>query len=373
MVPRVGPSLWSIISEKVAADGTIPFSVYQNLALYHPQSGFYAEQGAAGRAGDFITSPEVGVLFGQVLAQALSRWWKQMGRPDPFYVIEGGAGTGTLAASILEADPPFLRSLRYITVERSGLLRGEQTGRLPLVPYAELMEARARSGPLAAALDEMPTGRFTGVILANELLDNLPVDLYERRGREWHEVRIGFSKEGGLDSVLVPVEDRSFEHNLHTLAPNSVSGSRIAVQTEAVEWVRNALDLLDRGRLVVFDYMRTTRWMTRHDWEDWLRTYRAHRPGTSPFEAPGSQDITCEVAVDQLAAVRQPDRDRTQEDFLEAHGLGSLVADARDVWHARAEIGDLGAAKARGRVQEGRALTDPNGLGRYRVLEWDVK
>jgi SAM-dependent MidA family methyltransferase len=103
-----------------------------------------------------------------------------------------------------------------------------------------------------------------------------------------------------------------------------------------------------------------------------VRTYRAHGRGGHPLEHLGEQDVTCEVAVDQLAHVRARSADRSQADFLRAHGLDALVADARGAWLARAHIGDLEALKHRSRIAEAQALTDPSGLGGFRVLEWEV-
>jgi len=314
---------------------------------------------------------------------ALDKWWRQLGRPDPFYVIEGGAGTGTLAAEIIEAAPRCAQAMRYVAVERSAALRGEQAGRLLIQPPEVVLsveQSRARPGaprsePLVATMPDLPDGRFVGVVLANELLDNLAVDLFERRGRQWFEVRVGTSREGGLEEVLVPLDEvdgGAREQLLEQLVPAAPDGARVPIQSAACEWLRRSIDMLELGRVVVFDYVRTTRWMSRHGWEDWMRTYRGHRPGGAPLDSPGTQDITCEVAVDQLALVRALDCDRSQAEFLESHGLLDLMADAREIWHSRAAIGDLGAARARGRVQEGRALTDPQGLGRFRVLEWEV-
>ncbi len=82
--------------------------------------------------------------------------------------------------------------------------------------------------------------------------------------------------------------------------------------------------------------------------------------------------MTCEVAVDQLARVRPPDADRSQAEWLGAHGVEELVAAARAMWHERAALGDLAALAARSRVGEAEALRDPAGLGAFRVLEWVV-
>ena len=141
------------------------------------------------------------------------------------------------------------------------------------------------------------------------------------------------------------------------------------VQSEAAAWVRDALALVERGRVVAIDYTDTTASMAGRPWTDWVRTYRAHGRGGSPLDDPGRQDITCEVAVDQLPA---PTSARTQAEFLRAHGVDRLVDAARAAWQERAAIGDLEALKSRSRVSEAAALTDPAGLGGFTVLEWVV-
>jgi SAM-dependent MidA family methyltransferase len=306
------------------------------MALYEPGLGFYEAGGAAGRQGDFLTSPEVGPLFGAVLARALDTWWHELGEPSPFTVVEAGAGRGTLARAVLAAAPDCRVAMRYVAVERSGVLRAQQP---------EGVE------PAAA----MPAEPFVGVVLANELLDNLPFGLLERRVDGWAEVRVTED----LREVLVAVlED-----------PGVVAGvgARIPVQRTARDWVTWALGLLKRGRLIVVDYADTTQSMANRPWTEWVRTYRGHGRGTSPLTDLGAQDITCEVAVDQLPP---PASNRSQADFLRAHGIDELAREAREAWQARAHIGDLRALKSRSRVGEAAALTDPAGLGGFRVLEW---
>jgi len=310
------------------------------MALYHPELGFYETGGAAGRGGDFLTSPEVGPLFGAVLARALDSWWRDLGEPSSFTVVEAGAGRGTLATSILAAAPACRPALRYVAVERSGALR------------AELPEGVE---PAAA----MPDEPFVGVVLANELLDNLPFGLLERQPEGWAEVRV--TEE--LVETLVPVDD-PIEGRL---APGAPVGNRIPTQRAAGACVDRALALVRSGRVVVIDYADTTPSMAVRPWTEWARTYRGHGRGGSPLADLGTQDITCEVAVDQLPV---PTSDRSQAEFLEAHGIDDLAREARHAWEQRAHVGDLQALVARSRAHEAAALTDTTGLGAFRVLEW---
>ncbi len=147
------------IRGEIEGSGPIPFERFMELALYGAD-GFYtrADGGSAGRRGDFITSPEVGPLFGAVIARYLDAEWERIGRPDPFTVVDLGAGPGTLARSVLAAAPACRDALRYVAVEVSGPQRER---------HPEGVESRA----------ELPEAPIHGVVIANELLDNLPFRL----------------------------------------------------------------------------------------------------------------------------------------------------------------------------------------------------
>jgi len=101
-----GQPIRARLHERIRREGPITFAAYMEAALYHEPDGFFARGGGAGRAGaDFVTSPEVGSLFGALVARALDRSWLDLGAPDPFVVVEAGAGRGRLAADVLRAEP----------------------------------------------------------------------------------------------------------------------------------------------------------------------------------------------------------------------------------------------------------------------------
>lgn len=376
-------SVTDLVTELIHRHGPIRFDQLVELALYDPEHGFYGRGGGAGRSRDFLTSPEVGPLFGAVLARALDTWWDEAGQPDPWIVAEAGAGPGTLARAVLAAGPRCAPALRYVLVERSAALRERHRDHLALQEPAQVLgPARADlsddderagvpgTGPLVTSLAELPALRFRGVILANELLDNLAFRLLERGADGWLEVRVGLGEGAGeLVEVLVPA-DEAGAHQAERAAPAAPVGGRLPLQHEAAGWVRTALERLDRGRLVVLDYASTSADMATRPPEDWLRTYRGHQRGGAPLLDLGAKDITCEVAVDQLAAVAVPVADRSQADALRAWGIDELVAEGQRIWTERAHLGDLEAVRARSRITEAEALTDPGGLGAFRVLEW---
>src|SRR5205823_6339576 len=255
----------------------------------------------SGRRGDFLTSPEDGPLFGAVLGRALDAWWDDLDRPDPFVVVEAAAGAGTLARSVLAAAPTCRPALRYVLVERSASQRALHAEGLPLAPPEQAFAGSTASeaegderpvapglGTLVVSIGELPAIRFTGVVVANELLDNLPFGLLAYDDG-WREARIGLDRDGAFCEVLVPAA--SLPAGLPAVA---ALGARAPVQRAAAEWLGAALDRLERGRAVVFDYTSDTAAMVRRPWRDWLRTYRGHERGEHPLRRPGTQDITCE-------------------------------------------------------------------------------
>jgi SAM-dependent MidA family methyltransferase len=336
------------LREGIREAGPVPFARFMEAALYDPAGGFYATGGrAGGRGGQFLTSPEVGPLFGAVLARALDTWWDELGRPHPFTVVDAGAGPGTLARAVLAAAPACdaAGALRYVMSERSSSQRAAHAG----------VRAESTSNRWPSA--------FVGVVVANELLDNLPFRLAVFDGG-WREAFVDVAPDGRLVEVLHPFDE--VPPCLPDVAP---LGARAPVQDEAAAWVVAGLERLERGRLVVIDYTRTTVDMAGRPWREWLRTYRDHERGGHYLADPGSQDITADVALDQLP---RPSHVGRQADFLRAHGLDELVEEGRARWRAGASAPDLAALAGRSRVSEAEALVDPGGLGAFTVAEWEV-
>jgi SAM-dependent MidA family methyltransferase len=374
-----------LIAERIARRGPVPLSEVLEVALYDPEVGFYETGGAAGRrTGDFLTSPEVGPLFGAVVARALDGWWHEMGKPDPYVVVDAGAGPGTLARSVLDAAPECGPALRYVLVERSAAQRRRHAERkLPLEHPALVLPPidvdteqpvpEASLGPLCTSLADLP--RLAGtpaVVLANELLDNLPFDLAERHTDTWHEIRVAHDAARSLVEVTVPL-DEARAALLDRLVPDAPDGARVPLQQAAGEWLRSALSTAGRGgRVVVLDYATTTADLAARPQPEWLRTYRRHARGSAPLDDLGQQDVTCEVAVDQLATVQAPVPDQPQHEWLRKWGIDDLVAEGQRRWQESAHAPDLPALAARSRATEAPALVDPSGLGAFRVLEWVV-
>ena len=322
--------------------GNLRFDKFMSHALYGPH-GFYANHGRAGRRGDFLTSPEVGPLFGHVISRYLDGVWESLGHPETFDLLEVGAGPGTLARSILTSDARCLSSLSYVAVEVSAEQR-------KLHPSGIKSVATTPSDPV------------NGVVFANELLDNIPFRLFVFDGI-WTESYVSETHDGFVEK-LRPVQD--LPSVLPSTAPH---GSRVPYQEEARNWVMNALQLLESGRLLTIDYGRQSTVETlKVDWRSWLRTYSLHGPGKHYLREVGKQDITCDVMFDQVFADANVTY-RSQAEFLVECGIEELVAEGRRYWESHASRPDVTAMAMRSRVSEAEALLDPAGLGGFTVAE----
>jgi len=333
------------IREVIGSEGAIPFSRFMDLALYGAH-GFYTSVGGghAGRRGDFITSPEIGPLFGVVIARFLDAEWARIGRPDPFTVIDAGAGPGTLARSVLAAAPACSPALRYVTVEVSDV-------------------QRAAHPPDVDSRATMPSDPFDGVVIANELLDNLPFRLAVFDDG-WREAFVDVEADGRFVEVL----SAPFDPVPAVLPPAAKLGARAPLVDRAAAVVDLARSLVGSGSVVAVDYgVARTGELALRPWRQWLRTYRGNERGEHYLAAAGLQDITVDVPFDQLP---EPDAVRVQSQFLQLHGIDELVEEGRAVWREQAARPGLEAMRMRSRVSEYEALIDPGGLGGFLVAQW---
>ena len=326
----------------VAAGGAIRFDEFMRIALYGAH-GFYTSGGQAGRRGDFITSPEVGPLFGAVLARWIDAEWRLLGEPDDFAIVEVGAGPGTLARSVLAAGPQWRG--RYYAVE--------------------LAECQRREHPDAVvSTSELPNSPLNGVVIANELLDNLPFRLAVFDGR-WREVEVALRRGAGFAEITTE-PDSTWEW-LPTTVPH---GTRLPIQDQAAAWVGSARNLLRQGSVIAFDYCTTTTAeLVGRPWREWLRTYRAQDRGEHYLAGPGTQDITAQVCLDQLPPTTVIG---SQAQFLRHWGIDELVEEGRLAWAASAARPDVRALSMRSRIRECDALLDLRGLGAFASLVWRV-
>ncbi len=334
----------------------MPFEVFMRACLYDPDYGFFATGPLRStKGGDFLTSPEVSPWFGRIIARHVQEEQRRLAA-ERFTVAEVGAGSGSLIR-------PLLAALAAPTPE-VWVVDASPAARASL-------EEQVPSAGVAAALDDLPES-FIGVLVANELLDNLPVALALRAAGQWQERRVTVNDHGRL--VLVPTAARpEVAEWADRYCAGTPDGGLVEVQLEASTWLNDALARLDRGSLVVFDYGGTAEELAPRRTQGTLRTYRAHHLGPDPLDEPGETDVTVDVNFTALEEVaRQAGASvevLRQDDYLNAWGLSDVVSDLRHRELSLARDGDpMERLRLRSERTDAETLLHPRGLGDFRVL-----
>jgi SAM-dependent MidA family methyltransferase len=209
-----------------------------------------------------------------------------------------------------------------------------------------------------------PNRNIHGVVLANELLDNLPFKLFVYDGA-WKEAFVALGESGKLVEVLRQVDEVP-----EVLPKSAPLGSRAPIQTAATQWLRDVAQKVSKGRVLIFDYCSdSTSEIAVSPWREWLRTYKDHVRGVHYLLEPGTQDITTQVMIDQLMDSVSGLTVCKQSDWLLNWGIDELVSEGSKYWEEHKSAPDIAAMKMRSRLNEAEALVGPDGLGAFSVLE----
>jgi len=349
------------IQEEIARDGPITFARFMDLALYMPGHGYYRrpEPGPGMAGADFLTAPEAHPIFGAAIGRLLEQAWDVLGRPSPFFVTEPGAGSGALAAGLLgglrDAGSPLFKAVRYRPVE-------VEPARL-----AQLRERLSADGIAGFLSERRHDASEIGAIVANEVLDALPVHRVVGRDGGLRELLVGVDGAGDFAWIEGEPSTPALAERLAAegvaLGDGHVTEICLALDT----WLMDATRHLARGLLVLVDYAAEPvdlHGATHPDGT--LRVFARHAVGSDPFRHVGRQDLTATV---DLAAVRSAARragltpigETTQAELLARVG----TADLTDAYLRRPGATLQDALTLRSAVAR---LMDPRGMGGFRVM-----
>ena len=293
-----------ITAEIGRVGGWIPFSRYMEMALYEPGLGYYSNPGMVfGAAGDFVTAPELTPLFGATLARQVAPWLRDPALAgDGPMVLEVGAGTGMLAAQLLNAlDNAGFSGLRYRILELSAERREQQR--------QTLMSLAPGLLPRVQWLTDFPE-RFAGVVVANELLDAMPVQLFEwqadaeaalqEMGVTWVDGRFAWAPRPA-DAVLTETV-AALRNRLGPEGAQWHSPYRSEICPAQQAWMRTLADCMTAGVVMLLDYgfAAPEYYHPQRDQGTLMCHYR-HRSHADPFLWPGLSDITAHVDFTALA------------------------------------------------------------------------
>ncbi len=370
----------NIIGEKIrqaiAAEGSISFARFMEMALYCPLYGYYErEKDNIGSAGDFYTNASVGSLFGELLAFQFTQWFSEkihrdllQAKASPVQLVEAGAHDGRLAADILswlqKRRPRFFEAVKYYIVEPSD--RRQERQRKALHNFAAKLV-------WVGSLDELVQPGVHGMIFSNELLDALPRHRlgWDARKQAWFEWGVTIS---GDAFGWVRMSNPEVTKTIAGMAPDwpQLPAAVLAVLPDgfttevcplAEDWWRRAGNSLRRGKLMTVDYGLTSeQFFAPERQTGTLRAYHRHRVNDDLLGHVGEQDITAHVNFGALQKAGESVGLKTELFCDQARFLTRI---GEQLWQANEEFREWWPM----RVRQFQTLTHPEHLGRpFKVL-----
>ena len=252
-----------------------------DLALYWPNGGYYRGPSPTGATGDFYTAPGAHPAFGALLCLQLYQMWRLLNCPNPFWVVEAGAGNAILSRDIVNFAPSlpheFHCSLQYLCLDTSPTIAYDGAGVQPI------------------ATDRLPLSGIVGCILSNELLDAFPVHMVEKRDGRLLEVYVTLRDDKFVENLDEP-STPALQRRLDALDVKLADGQRAEINLAMTSWLADAARSLNRGYLLTIDYGRkASELYSPSRFRGTLTTFYRHTQTDNPYVHVGRQDITAQV------------------------------------------------------------------------------
>jgi len=351
------------IIERIQHEGPIPFATYMRMALYEPDYGYYVSgQTKMGWEGDYYTSTDIADFFADCMGCQLQHMWEKLGKPDPFNVLEQGAGRGDLASGVrswaARQAPDLHAALDYRTEDiHMGVdVISDTSLRVPW--------------------------KRVHVVLSNELVDAFPVHIVEVRDKNLYELYVD-EQDGRLFPVLdepSSAEVAAYLDNFKIPWVTYRDGWRAEINLDALPWLRQVANILQRGYLLAIDYGDKARALySPHRQHGTLTCYYQHQTSEQPLARPGQQDITAHVNFSALIDEGRQQGLRlnlftTQRRWLANMGIHAALDQLRTTRFAdmdtdrASDRGQIARLQWMNQQQRVAALTDPAGMGNFKVL-----
>ena len=364
----ISQTLPEILFAKIASSPgeRITFAEYMALALYDRDYGYYNSGAVSiGSKGDFFTSSSLGKDFGELLAIQLEQMWQNLGCPQPFCLVEMGAGNGELAQDILsyiqkQSDNLFHQALKYIIIERSPALLKAQQELLTSLDFDISWQTWS----------DLAEESVVGCFFSNELVDAFPVHLVTKNEDSLQEVYIALEQDQLIEVVDSISSHRLKEYfdliDINLLDKQYLPNYRTEVNLNALDWLKTVATKLKRGYVLTIDYgYPAPKYYRPSRSQGTLQCYFQHRRHHNPYANLGHQDITAHVDFTALERYGELYDLNTigftqQGLFLMALGLGDRLNELSS--------GKYNISQIFQRRDALHQLIDPTGLGNFGVL-----
>jgi SAM-dependent MidA family methyltransferase len=305
--------------DSIKRDGPMPLEDFMATALTHPQHGYYTTRDPLGRAGDFITAPEISQVFGELLGLWGADLWSRMGCPENLNLIELGPGRGTLMQDILrvaEKLPGFADTLSVHFVETSPVLQQAQAKAVAAYPVSPSWHADIPALLTALSADAPPA---PCLIYANEFFDALPIRQYVKNGTGWSLRHVGLTQTDALSYIDIACTDKP-ETNMTAedgdILETCPTGAKLLASLAA------HIKTHGGGALVIdYGYGETA-------FGDSFQALEKHQQ-VHPLASPGTADLTAHVNFQTLAATAHAAGCAVHGPVTQRHFLQKLGIEAR--------------------------------------------
>jgi SAM-dependent MidA family methyltransferase len=350
------------VRDAIAQSGPLRFDRFMELVLYDPEFGYYrSPDPAPGRTGDFITAPEAHPIFGAILANQVVAFDKELDHPDPFTIIEYGAGNGLLIRPLLAE----LRQSHGEVYERIHY-RPVEVNETRLVELQAHLEAGGHKDRLQLGPLDEPV---IGCVIANEFVDAFPVRRCVRENGELAEVFVTWH-DGWFAETHQSTDDPELVGYINRHRFNLSEGQVVEFHPGIGDWVAEVDQKIERGQVLVIDYGYPADELFRdHRKQGTLKAYFQHGASNEPYRGIGRQDLTAHVNFSEIiwhAQQRgfQMRRLTTQAELLEELGLGERLLNLQSNPNLTAD--DYLAVRA-----AVLRMIDPGAMGRFRAVILD--
>ena len=290
--------LSQIIKSLIHKSGPITFDKFMEIALYHPDHGYYSSGRARiGKEGDYYTSPCVHPAFGEILSRFIYQACEVVNAPD-FTVVEMGGGKGLLALDVLDSlkrnNPESYDRVRYLIIELSPNLREEGKG---------ILKEHMHRIKWVNSLSDLEPESVYGVFISNELIDSFP----------FHRAKF---KNGELLEIFVSLENERFSEILDKPGSSDLKGyfkgynlefedeQEVEINLHAKEWLRDIAHILYKGFVLTIDYgYLAPELFNPARMKGTFMCFHKHTTNENPYVSIGEQDITAHVDFSNLIRV----------------------------------------------------------------------
>ena len=327
--------LRNLIIKKIKEEGAISFADFMEMALYHPELGYYTKKRDPGTISDYYTSVELHPVFGEIISARISSIAKNISndmeeKKERFTVVEMGAGKGILANDVLNGlkkrDSDLYERADFVYIEKNKNLLNEIS--------KILAEHKSKVSFFSSAeelIKELKGVLITGCIISNELLDSFPVHRIRKENGELKEIYVSwdgskFAEESG------EISKEEIKEYIRRYRIELREGCQAEINLKISDWVKEVSNIIKRGFLITIDYGDLADKLYSGIFpEGTLRCYRKHKIDTNPCEDAGMKDITSNVNFSDLTyhgSINgfEPVDFSTQKDFLLKGGILDYIS-----------------------------------------------